>query len=145
MANPRGLGEGLFERLSGHYADGATLESVPRELRRAKSICDHLFRMYNTRRDTLPHLPDYGLPDINDIYRRLPQSLTELEEIILEVTLRYEPRLERVRIRPIPTSPHEFTLKFEISAVIKGGERIFFQTSFTSQGRSTVEAMRLRN
>ena len=145
MAIPRGLGEGLFERLSGHFADGTPVDAVPRELRRAKSICDHLFRMYNTRRDTLPHLPDYGLPDINDIYRRLPQSLTELEAIILEVTLRYEPRLERVRIRPLPSPPHEFALKFEISAVIKGGERIFFQTSFSSQGRSTVEAMRMRN
>jgi type VI secretion system protein len=97
--------------------------------------------MYNTRRGTLPNLPDYGLPDINEIYQRLPVSLKELEQTLLEITAKYEPRLERVRIRAMPVPPQEFKLSFELSASIRGGERVLFQTSFTAQGLSTVEAI----
>ena len=135
------LGESLFEKLSGLYADGTPVEAIPREYRRAKSIADHLWRMYNTRRGALPHLPDYGLPDINAIYQRLPSSLKELEQTLLEITAKYEPRLERVRIRAVPVAQHDFKLSFELSAAVKGGERVLFQTHFTSAGQSTVEAV----
>jgi len=132
--------ESLFERISGQYADGTLVEAVPRDFRRAKSIADHLWRLYNTRRGTLPHLPDYGLPDINEIYQRLPGSLKEFEQTLLEITAKYEPRLERVKIRAVPVSNHEFKLSFELSAVIRGGERVLFQTHFDSAGLPQVEA-----
>lgn len=134
-------GEGLFERIAGLYADGTTVEAVPSSQRRAKSIADHLHRMFNTRQGSVPHLPDYGLPDISEIYRNLPSSLKDLEATLVELTNKYEPRLERVRVRPVPTSPHEFKLVFEMAAVIKGGERILFKTSFASSGETDVEAM----
>ena len=135
------LGESLFEKLSGLYADGTPVDAIPKEYRRAKSIADHLWRLYNTRRGALPHLPDYGLPDINSIYQRLPASLKELEQTLLEITSKYEPRLERVRIRAMPVAQHDFKLGFELSATVKGGERVLFQTHFTSGGQSTVEAV----
>lgn len=142
MAKERlGVGESLFERLAGQYADGTPIEAVPASQRRAKSIADHLHRMFNTRQGAVPHLPDYGLPDISEIYRKLPSSLKDLEETLVALTAKYEPRLERVRIRPVPTSPHEFRLTFEMAAVIKGGERILLKTSFTSSGETDVEAV----
>jgi len=142
MANGQSeLGESLFERLSGLYADATPVEAVPRSQRRAKSIADHLHRMFNTRQGSVPQLPDYGLPDISEIYRRLPGSLKDLEETLIVLTQKYEPRLERVRIRPVPTSPNEFRLTFEMAAVMKGGGRILLKTSFTSSGETDVEAM----
>jgi type VI secretion system protein len=135
------LGESLFEKLSGVYADGTPVEAVPRAYRRAKSIADHLWRMYNTRRGALPHMPDYGLPDINAIYQHLPASLKQLEQTLLEITAKYEPRLDRVRIRAVPVAQHDFKLSFELSAAVKGGERVLFQTHFTTGGQSTVEAV----
>ena len=137
--------EGLFEKISGLYADGTPVESVARDIRRAKSIADHLWRMYNTRRGAVPQLPDYGLPDINEIYQHLPGSLKALEQTILEITTRYEPRLERVRIRAVPVPNHEFKLSFELSAVIRGGGRVLFQTHFTAAGLSTVETLGRRD
>lgn len=134
-------GEGLFERIGGLYADGTSVEAVPSTQRRAKSIADHLHRMFNTRQGSVPHLPDYGLPDISEIYRNLPTSLKQLEETLMALTNKYEPRLERVRVRPVPTPPHDFKLVFEMAAVIKGGERILFKTSFASSGETDVEAV----
>jgi type VI secretion system protein len=70
----------LFEKLADQYADGTPINVVPPEYRRAKSIADHLWRMFNTRQGSLSHLPDYGLPDITEIYRKLPTSLKDLEQ-----------------------------------------------------------------
>jgi type VI secretion system protein len=134
-------GESLFERIAGLYGDGTSVDAVPVSQRRAKSIADHLHRMFNTRQGSIPHLPDYGLPDISEIYRNLPSSLKDLEELLVLLTNKYEPRLERVRVRPVPTNPHEFKLTFEMAAVIKGGERILFKTSFASTGETDVEAL----
>src|SRR3954465_3709407 len=100
MENRHILSESLFEKLADQYADGTKIDAVPAEYRRAKSIADHLWRMFNTRQGTIPHLPEYGFPDISEIYRKLPASLKELEQTILNLTAKYEPRLERVRIRP---------------------------------------------
>ena len=130
--------ESLFEKLAGQYADGTKISGVPPEARRAKSIADHLWRMFNTRQGAIPHLPDYGLPDIGEIYRKLPASLKDLERTLLRLATRYEPRLERIRIRSIPTSPQEFRLSFELAGVMKGGERVCFQTSFTATGETRV-------
>jgi type VI secretion system protein len=145
MADRSHLSESLFEKLADQYADGTPISVVPREYRRSKSIADHLWRMFNTRQGSIPHLPDYGLPDITEIYRKLPASLKELETTILSLCHKYEPRLDRVRIRPIPTLPTEFKLSFELSASIKGGERISFQTSFKTSGETNVEALRARS
>jgi type VI secretion system protein len=142
MADRSYLSEGLFEKLADRYADGALISSVPKENRRAKSISDHLWRMFNTRQGSIPHLADYGLPDITEIYRKLPSSLKELEITILNLCSKYEPRLERVRIRSIPTLPNEFKLSFELTAMVKGGEKISFQTSFNTSGKTEVEALR---
>jgi type VI secretion system protein len=145
MAEARSnLPESLFEKLADQYADGTAIGAVPPTYRRAKSIADHLWRMFNTRQGALPHLPDYGLPDISEIYRKLPASLKELETTILSLVTKYEPRLERVRIRPLPTVPNEFKLSFELSAGVKGGERISFQTSFTTTGETHVQPLKAR-
>lgn len=138
------LPESLFEKLADQYADGTAVSTVPVAFRRAKSIADHLWRMYNTRQGTIPHMPDYGLPDISEIYRKLPSSLKELETTILNLTAKYEPRLEKVRIRPLQTTPQEFRLAFELTATVRGGDRIAFQTSFTSTGETKVQPLKAR-
>lgn len=138
------LSESLFEKLADQYSDGTPIQAVPQEYRRSKSIADHLWRMFNTRQGSIPHLADYGLPDISEIYRKLPASLKEFETTILNLTIKYEPRLERVRIRPLVTAPHEFRLSFELSAIMRGGDRISFQTSFNSTGETQVQPLRAR-
>lgn len=146
MAEPKtSLSESLFEKLADRYADGTPISSVPSDHRRSKSIADHLWRMFNTRQGSVPQLPDYGLPDISEIYRNLPMSLKELEMSVLSLCAKYEPRLERVRIRPITTLPMEFKISFELSAVVKGGERIFLQTNFNSSGETNVLPLKVRS
>ena len=118
--------------------DGTPLTAVPAEKRLIISLCDHLFRLLNTRRGTLSHLPDYGMPDIAQIYRGLPKSLDELKDTISKVVEKYEPRLEKVRVSPMPFDPLKSKISFKLSAFVKNSERIYIKTTFASTGQANV-------
>ena len=126
--------ESLFEKLSGHFYDGSSISTVSSQNRIAKSISDHLTRLLNTRRGTIPHIPDYGLSDISDIYNRLPNSKLELKDEILNAIQKFEPRLKRVRIEILDFEPADFRIKLKIVATIRNGERIVLQSNVRSNG-----------
>ena len=138
------LRESLFEKLSNQFADGTPLTAIAQEKRCIKSICDHLSRLLNTRQNTLAHMPDYGLPDIAQVYRSLPGSFEELKDNIVRVVEKYEPRLERIRVNAMPFNPLDFRIVFEISAYIKNGQRIYFNTTFASSGEASVLPLKRR-
>ena len=39
-----------------------------------ESVCKHINLLLNSHRGVLSHMPDYGLPDVEDIYEGLPYS-----------------------------------------------------------------------
>jgi type VI secretion system protein len=128
----------LFESLTGSFADGTALQGLNRESTRVRSIMDHLNRIFNTRVGSLSHLPDYGLPDISDVYRRGENGIAQLQEAIAETITRYEPRLKKVRVIPRSADPREFRLVFIVSAELQQGGLVRFQTTFTSTGASSI-------
>ena len=130
--------ESLFEKISGQYADGTPVTAVPAEKRYIKSICDHLCRLLNTRQGTLSHIPDYGMPDIAEIYRGLPGSLVDLQNTVTRVVEKYEPRLEKVKVRNVSFDPLNSRIDFELSAVIKNSGRVVITTTFASTGEASV-------
>ncbi len=133
-------GESLFEKLAGQFVDGSGIRHLSAGQRRIKSITDHLWRMFNTREGSVPHLPDYGLPDISEIYRGLPDSMANLEKKIHTMIVKYEPRLEKVRVTKLPISKLDFKLAFELTAQLKSGEKVVFTTRFSSAGETAVNA-----
>jgi type VI secretion system protein len=134
----RNLRESLFEKLSNQYADGTSVAVVPPEKRQLKSICDHLIRLLNTRQGTLSHLPDYGMPDIAEVYRGLPASLDELKNTIVHVVEKYEPRLEKIRIADVSFDPLKSRIAFKINAMIKNRGHIVITTTIASTGQAYV-------
>lgn len=89
-----------------------------------ESIREHIGMLLNTRRGMTPHLPDYGLPDIHRVYVGLPRSIDQLAETIREVILRYEPRLEQVRVRRGGFAKDTFRATFLISGNVRDGSRV---------------------
>jgi type VI secretion system protein len=135
------MNQGLFESLTGHFLDATPVESVPKSNRMVISIMDHLRRLFNTREGTLPHLVDYGLPDITEVYRKMPHGIDELRQAIKRSVERYEPRLKNVRITPKDAHPLEFKMVFIVSAELRsGGGLVRFQTTFSSMGNSSIAA-----
>jgi type VI secretion system lysozyme-like protein len=142
MVGSRKIEESLFEKISQHYADGTPLNSVPQEVRLVKSISDHVKRLLNTRKGTVPHMPDYGLTDVSEIYSNLPGSIEQLQREMTALIKKYEPRLEKIGVEVLPFDPYSFKIDFNIHGVIKGGQRVFLTTAFSANGQVSVEPKR---
>lgn len=65
---------------------------------------NNIEHILNTRRGSVKHLPDYGLPDLSVIYRHLPASLSVLQKYITFTLLKYEPRLEGIQVKALRLS-----------------------------------------
>jgi len=102
----------------------------------------HLERLLNARRGTLVHLPDYGMPDLADVYESLPYSVDGLVAAVKSCIETYEPRLRRVQVRHLRRSGSSIRLQLEISAEVIGGGMVHYQTCFESGGAIQVDAPR---
>lgn len=132
----------LFECLTGRFNDGTLLESINAEYRKSFSIMNHISRLFNTRKGSISHLPGYGLPDISEIYRKMPDGIDELQYAIREVLEMFEPRLQNVDIVYIGDNPNLSRLVFIITGEIKHGCRIRFQTAFNDSGEAGVSLLK---
>lgn len=85
----------LFERLEsgvGRSPQGCVVESV----------AGHLAKMLSTRAGSVQTLPDYGLPDLNDMRLSLHDALSQARFLIERFIQAYEPRLKDVRVKALP-------------------------------------------
>ncbi len=65
----------------------------------AWSVRNSLKILLNTRRGSLPHIPDYGLPDVSEIYKDFPDSIASLRQAISETIRKFEPRLTDIDVQ----------------------------------------------
>lgn len=129
----------LFDILEGRFGGTIPVESVSEDEHRTYSIVGNLERLFNTRQGGVPHLPDYGLPDLATIHREAPESIETLRVRLREVVMAYEPRLTRVRVETDAVDPFQMRTTFLISGEVRPGQRIQMETVFGSQ-----EAPRVR-
>lgn len=130
---------GLYDVLLGHFADETRVETAAPAERRVRSVVSHLGYLFNTRRGSLQHLPDYGLPDVAEVYRDMPDSVEPLRTAIREVVERYEPRLKRVRVEQADTDLHAMRLVFIVSGQTVGGDRVRLETTFSSSDPAEIQ------
>ena len=95
----------LFERL--------TLGQAGMEMSDDESIRHNLSRVLGTRQGAVQALPDYGLPDINDLTLSRSELQTMLSSAIERLIALYEPRLRNPRVASLPMRESApFTLFF---------------------------------
>lgn len=136
----------IYDVLRGSFeCDNRPLHHVPQHRRRVFSIVDNLHRLFNTRRGTLEHMIDYGLPDISEIYRDMPASISDLQAALQETVEKYEPRLRNVRVLHQEKDETQFdmTLTFILSGRLVGRERIRFETTFQSEANPNEKGKHL--
>lgn len=130
---------GLYDLLLGHFADGTPVETVGRAERRVQSVVSHLRYLFNTRRGSLAHLPDYGLPDVADAYRDHADPGEPLRAALKEIIERYEPRLRRVRVESRETDAHAMRLILLVTGETAEGERLRLETTFSVTDPAEVQ------
>jgi type VI secretion system protein len=87
-----------------------------------ESIRLHLVRMFIARQGSVQALPDYGLPDINDLTLSRAELIHETCAAIQKCIAQYEPRLTGVTVTHLPsTDPASaFTMELRITAMKRG-------------------------
>jgi type VI secretion system protein len=134
----------IYDVLRGTFGDGRRLESVSRSTWRERSILSNLDRLMNTRQGALSHLPDYGVPDLSDVYRDMPGSIAELQQSIANAVETYEPRLRHVRAEHQETDQYAMQLVFLLTAKTLDGDRVRFRTVFSSDEEARVAPFQAR-
>lgn len=129
----------LFDILTGKFADGQpTANIIDAAQQTYLSICSHLTRLLNARQGSLQHLPDYGLPDITEIYQGLPYSVNTLMQAIKNTIEKYEPRLRHVQVLQNPNAAKDYVLHLMIRGEINNGQRVEFDTYFLNEGAARI-------
>jgi type VI secretion system protein len=130
-------GPGLFEALTGHFANGDPIGSHDRNTQTFLSVQDNIQRILNSRRNGLAHLPDYGLGDLSKIYRHMPASAHTLRREIEGTLLKYEPRLKSIDIAPV--DPEDgMLLSFTMTCELHHGGLVRYGTYFTPEGQARL-------
>jgi type VI secretion system protein len=106
----------LFERLGGEASQRA---GWSREVAAMASVATHLAKMLSTRAGSVQTLPDYGLPDLNDMRLSLHDSLQQARLAIERFIEAYEPRLSDVRVISLPRENNPLNLAFAIEGLLE--------------------------
>lgn len=122
---------GLFDALRGSFVGGKSIEGSPDQEARLLSVIGNLTHLFNSRRGSLNHLPDYGLPDLGSLYRGMPDSIDDLRRNVQESVEKFEPRLSRVRVKPQLSESTEMRMSLVLTAELDG-KRVRFKTTFSS-------------
>lgn len=129
---------GLLEGIMGRFVSGG---SVPQRGGKVQSIKEHLSILLNARRGSIPHLPDYGLPDSSQVSMNDRIAITKFGKEIENIVKKYEPRLSHVRVRPTEQeakSAADFRLGFLLEARVVN-ESARFHAYFSASGSADVE------
>jgi len=134
------IGPGLFERITGHFADGSAISDFTPEEQTFLSVRDNIERILNSRRRSLAHLPDFGLDDLSEIYRHLPSSTFRLRNAIESTLLKYEPRLRAVDIEVHSAEPG-MMVSFTMACHLHKEGLVRFDTVFTPDGKTRLKML----
>jgi type VI secretion system protein len=130
---------GLLESIAGRSAlnSGEGPPETP-----FAAVRQFLTLLFNTRQGTLALMPDFGLPDLTEIYRGYPDSLVGLALSMRKTIEKYEPRLRSVSVDVLSASETSFKAEFEISGVLDipavEAEEVRFRTIVSQNGQTQV-------
>jgi type VI secretion system protein len=105
----------LFERLGGLPVD----RSSDREESVRDSVAAHLSKMLSTRAGSVLALPDYGMPDLNNMNLSLHEALTQGRRDVQSFIAAYEPRLSDVSVSSAPNEDNPLNLAFVIEGLLE--------------------------
>lgn len=105
-----------------------------RHLSRAESVARHLNRLLNARAGVLPHMEDYGLPDVAHLFMGMPHSVDVWSRAVHDAILRFEPRVRRVNIEMDGFDANEQTLRLRVEASLVDGASLNLSAVFDSSG-----------
>ncbi len=138
----------LFNILIGYFTtdrveptdvDLSYFAAFSEEEKMRRSIVENLTFLLQTRQGSVQHLPDFGLPDIMQIYVDSGYTFEPLKKHLRDIILRYEPRIEKARVEEPRFDKDDMRIYLRILATIKDfSDTEVLLTEFSTTGWSKV-------
>ncbi|WP_296651595.1 type VI secretion system baseplate subunit TssE [Paraburkholderia sp.] len=133
-------GPSLYDVLLGHI-DGEELDDHDHNTLEILSVQANIRRILNTRVGALKHIPDYGLPDLTDVYRNLPASVHDLRKQLEATLLKFEPRLRSVEVEIDDKPDPGVLVSFTMVCTLKHAGLVRFGTYFEPPRKMRIERL----
>ncbi len=91
------VGQFTSESSNADDIDIAKFDNLSEDQKLSSSIIENLRMILGTRKGSVAHMPDFGMPDILQLYNEFGDPLEKLKEDLHNVILKYEPRIGEVR------------------------------------------------
>jgi type VI secretion system lysozyme-like protein len=131
------------ETLEPSDVDDSYFKNLSEEKKLRQSIIENLTMILRTRRGSVLHLADFGIPDIVQVYIDSGYSFDLLKKYISETILKYEPRVIKVKVEEPKFDKDNFHIFLKIKAIIRdmAGTEILL-TEFSTTGWTKVVSER---
>ncbi|HLG32076.1 MAG TPA: type VI secretion system baseplate subunit TssE [Ignavibacteriaceae bacterium] len=120
-------------------ADAYHFDDLTEDQKIRSSIIENLRMVLSTRQGSVQHLPDFGMPDILQLYFDSGNSIDPIKKEIRNVILKYEPRIGDVQVQKTDFDQEMMRISIKIVATIKDNpNKEILLTEFSSTGWTKV-------
>ncbi|MDT3697575.1 MAG: type VI secretion system baseplate subunit TssE [Ignavibacterium sp.] len=138
----------LYDLLVGQFSsetknidetDFSKLDDLTEEQKIRSSIIENLRMVLSTRQGSVQHLPDFGMPDILQLYFNSNNSIDPVKKEIKNVILKYEPRIANVEVHKTDFDQESMKITLKVVATIKDiPNKEILLTEFSTTGWTKV-------
>jgi type VI secretion system protein len=119
--------------------DFSDLDDLTEEQKLRSSIIENLRMVLSTRQGSVQHLPDFGMPDILQLYFNSDNSIEQVKKEIRNVILKYEPRIAEVQVQKTDFDQESMKITLKVIATIKDiPNKEILLTEFSTTGWTKV-------
>jgi type VI secretion system protein len=138
----------LYDILIGQFASESKnldetefteLDQLTEEHKLRSSIIENLRMVLSTRQGSVQHLPDFGMPDILQLFFNSDNSIEPIKKEIKKVILKYEPRIAEVQVQKTDFDQESMKITLKVIATVKGiPNKEILLTEFSTTGWTKV-------
>ena len=138
----------LYDILIGQFAsesknidetEFAELDQLTEEHKLRSSIIENLRMVLSTRQGSVQHLPDFGMPDILQLFFNSDNSIEPIKKEIKNVILKYEPRIAEVQVQKTDFDQESMKITLKVIATVKDiPNKEILLTEFSTTGWTKV-------
>ncbi len=133
------VGQFVSEAVNPDALDHTNFDRLSEDEKLRTSIIENLRMVLSTRQGSVQHLPDFGMPDILQLYFDSGNSIDPVKKEIKDVILKYEPRIGDVQVQKSEFDQESMRISLKIMASIKDDPRKeILLTEFSSTGWTKV-------
>jgi type VI secretion system protein len=139
---------GLYDLLVGQFSSETknpdetglhNFDHLSEEDKMRYSVIENLRMVLSARQGSVVHLPDFGMPDILQLYFNSGNSIDPIRQEIRKVILKYEPRIGEVQVEKLDFNQESMRISLKIVAKIKESKyKEILLTEFSTTGWTKV-------